>query len=462
MNHRSEKTGAELNGASRMMNNDKWENSKKSMRGIKIRNFNFIMAVMTCIIYVMLLFLTVTIYQNHDNLEEATEQVRLYAETGEPKYMQAYFAEVNETRSRDLALEELMQRNVADSLEDELTQALYWSNALMEIECYAMRLTAEAYQTNAADLPGEVSKVILTEKDARLSRDQMEQKGRTLVFDDTYKRHKDRIYAHLDTLVEEILTQTQGAITEEDMKLSDSLGKQRIMITVLFILNLIMFGFIIMLVIRPLQIYIGNIQNDTLIDIVGAYEFKYLALTYNNIYEINAENKKNLRYNAEHDDLTGVLNRSSFETITGYLRKSRIPMALLIVDVDRFKTVNDTYGHEVGDAVLKKVAGLLQQDTRSGDKVIRYGGDEFIVILTEITAEGSGVIDRKIAEMNKILLNPSDGLPAVSLSVGIAFSETGYDETLFKKADAALYRIKNQGRCGCGFADDVMPERQRN
>lgn len=451
---------------------DKWEAKKRDIRGIKIRNFNFIMIVITCFIYGLLIFLTMKGYESYTNLEKSTqryiscqqiaeqlrngsdyltEQIRFYAETGNPEYVQAYFKEANETRRRDRAVEQLRQMGVDDSLEVELTEAMHWSKDLMNIECYSMRLTAEAYGTDINELPGEVQRITLSKKDAAMSAAEKEKKGRNLVFNVTYKEYKDNIYIHLDNLVQQILLQTQGRITDNTLVLSQILARQRVMITILFILNLIMFGCIIVLVVRPLQIYIGNIKEDTLFDIVGSYEFKYLALTYNSIYEINEESKKTLRYHAEHDELTGVLNRKAFDGLTRYLAKVQIPMALLIVDVDRFKTVNDNYGHETGDAVLKKVAHLLQSHTRSNDQVIRYGGDEFVVIMTDITADNAYVITEKVTEINEILMAPLDGLPAVSLSAGAAFSEEGYNPEVFKKADEALYQIKMQDAVDVNF-----------
>lgn len=458
---------------------NKWEIEKENLQGIKIRNFNFTMIIVTCIIYIFLLFLTMNTYRNYKNLETSTqnyitcenaaeqlrsgsdyltEQVRYFAETGNMEYVQAYFKEANETKRRDNALQELMGVGAEAKFGEQLSVALSWSRELMKTECYSMRLTAEAYSINIADLPKEVQQVELTAADAVLSDEQMEAKGRMLVFDDAYQKHKNSIYENLDELAENVLSKTQSQITENSQALSKSLSEQRTMITVLFVLTLIMFSFIILLVIRPLKIYIYNIQNDTLFDVVGSYEFKYLALTYNNIYEINAENKESLRYNAEHDKLTGVLNRTAFESLTRYLERMEIPMALLIVDVDKFKTVNDTYGHEVGDEVLKKVSKLLQNGTRASDKIVRYGGDEFVIIMSDITPANEDVIRRKIEDFNDALLHPTDGLPAVSISVGVAFAEKGYDEEVFKKADEALYRIKNGGRNGCGFADDGRVE----
>ena len=189
-------------------------------------------------------------------------------------------------------------------------------------------------------------------------------------------------------------------------------------------------------------------------EITGSYEFKYLALTYNDIYELNAANEEMLRYRAEHDPMTGIMNRGAFENLKKLMEVKAIPLAFLIIDVDKFKLVNDNFGHEVGDLVLKKVAKLLQESFRATDYPARIGGDEFAVILTDMTVEMQPVIEGKIQKMNEILMNPEDGLPQVSLSVGGAFSEKGFTEDLYKRADVALYEVKEHGRCGCRFCQE--------
>ncbi len=127
------------------------------------------------------------------------------------------------------------------------------------------------------------------------------------------------------------------------------------------------------------------------------------------------------------------------------------PLALLIIDVDKFKLVNDGYGHEIGDQVLQKVAKLLEDSFRATDFPARIGGDEFAVIVTNVTVEMKSMIENKINSLNEMLLHPTDDLPAVSLSVGGAFSECGFADELYKQADSALYEVKNHGRCGCRF-----------
>lgn len=125
---------------------------------------------------------------------------------------------------------------------------------------------------------------------------------------------------------------------------------------------------------------------------------------------------------------------------------------MILVDVDTFKQVNDTYGHSIGDQILKKVASILRTQFRSVDYVCRIGGDEFAIITVEMTSDLQYTIQNKIDEANEELFHPTDGLPAVSLSVGVAFSDRKDPSgTIFNDADSALYYVKEHGRHACGF-----------
>ena len=158
-----------------------------------------------------------------------------------------------------------------------------------------------------------------------------------------------------------------------------------------------------------------------------------------------------MKYKAEHDALTGVFNRAGFDRIISLLKKEYFPLAFALIDVDSFKMINDTYGHEVGDKVLAKTARMLDRAFCSSDIVFRLGGDEFCVVFNNITADKKDFIIRKIQGINESLQNPIDGLPPVSLSMGVAFSLRGYRDALFNDADRALYEIKKCGKCGVYF-----------
>jgi diguanylate cyclase (GGDEF)-like protein len=175
---------------------------------------------------------------------------------------------------------------------------------------------------------------------------------------------------------------------------------------------------------------------------------------------------------ALHDSLTGLSNRRHFEeTLEAQCRADPagkpLPdgrFALLLVDLDRFKPVNDTLGHPIGDAVLRKVAQRLRHAVRSGDLVARIGGDEFAVIADR---PGEDHAAEKIAgRIVEILSRPYlvDGHVAeLSASVGVALADGNTDaEELIQRADAALYHSKRQGKNQfCLFDGSLTEEMQR-
>ena len=192
-----------------------------------------------------------------------------------------------------------------------------------------------------------------------------------------------------------------------------------------------------------------------MLSIIGSYEFKYLALTYNDIYKLNKVNESMLRKKAEHDPLTGLANRSAFESLQQLLN-SDTPLILFLIDVDYFKGVNDTYGHQTGDQVLIKVATALQKSFRSQDFVMRIGGDEFAAILTNITLKQRPVLERKLEDIRRFLSDTDDGLPAVTLSIGAVYSDAGFSDDLYAQADKVLYHVKEHGRNGYAFYQDIF------
>ena len=211
-------------------------------------------------------------------------------------------------------------------------------------------------------------------------------------------------------------------------------------------------GVVLVLVLKPLERYTKQIMEGRMLNPEGAYDVRYLAEAYNAVYEENQRRSERLRHAAEHDPLTGLLNRGAYDVLSSDYTDHT---ALLLIDVDHFKEVNDTYGHDIGDAVLKKVASLLTSAFRASDYPCRIGGDEFAVIMTGITPDLSHVIEDKIAQLTKGLSESDGKVPPVTLSIGIAFSEElrdrGDDLTVFKAADRALYTIKEAGRNGHQF-----------
>jgi diguanylate cyclase (GGDEF)-like protein len=153
------------------------------------------------------------------------------------------------------------------------------------------------------------------------------------------------------------------------------------------------------------------------------------------------------------DSLTGLYNRSHLmDTLAGEVARSRRhnrPFTLLIMDIDHFKSYNDTFGHLAGDEALRRTGFLLKESIRSCDYAARYGGEEFILILPETGAEDGVEMAERIRNQIAEKEMGSDGNPLkVTISVGVAsFPKDGDDpHSLMKRADAALYEAKRRGR----------------
>lgn len=157
---------------------------------------------------------------------------------------------------------------------------------------------------------------------------------------------------------------------------------------------------------------------------------------------------------ATYDELTQLLNRKAFfqkaEEVIALLRRQQKPFILAMIDLDRFKQINDTYGHLVGDEVLKRVAFIFRQSLkRKVDLVGRYGGDELVVLLPDTSMEEARKLFQKIQRQldAQPLITPSKEKMTASLSIGLVGSNEGETlEELIAKADQKLYQAKSQGR----------------
>ena len=163
--------------------------------------------------------------------------------------------------------------------------------------------------------------------------------------------------------------------------------------------------------------------------------------------------EEELEYMATHDSLTGLPNRTLFTDrltmVLAQARRSQKHLAVMLLDLDYFKNVNDTLGHTVGDQLLRLVGNRLSEVLRKGDTVARIGGDEFLLLLPEIARiEDAIIIAEKILDAFHTAFFFGDHKLLISASIGIAiYPEDGDDaDTLMKNADIAMYRVKDKGR----------------
>ena len=176
------------------------------------------------------------------------------------------------------------------------------------------------------------------------------------------------------------------------------------------------------------------------------------------IKELNEEKLK-VEHLANHDSLTGLaLTRLAYdrlEVAIGLADRSGNKVALLFIDLDKFKAVNDVYGHDAGDCVLKQVANRLNEQVRRSDTVCRIGGDEFLIVLPEVTStsEIEFLCQRLINEVEKTILHKAAKLQ-VSASIGVSFYPDNASDlkSLRNQADMAMYEVKKAGRGSYKFS----------
>jgi len=156
---------------------------------------------------------------------------------------------------------------------------------------------------------------------------------------------------------------------------------------------------------------------------------------------------------ATTDPLTGLANRRSLlqflsMTLATHARNGQ-PVAVLLLDLDHFKGINDTYGHDVGDQTLRVFSQLLRLTLRAGDLVARYGGEEFVLVLPETDATGAMIVAERLSERTRGTVIDSAPGWRLTVSIGIALCASSPDEgteSLLRRADQALYAAKDAGR----------------
>jgi len=221
--------------------------------------------------------------------------------------------------------------------------------------------------------------------------------------------------------------------------------------------------------IRDNGIYQGRIINKTKDDqnipmwitIKPVYDQSENVINYigvqTDLRGLEASNKR-AEYLAYHDTLTGLYNRVSFEELLEHAllgaQRDTAKFAVLFIDLDRFKIINDTLGHDIGDRVLVEAATRLQVALRKSDVVSRWGGDEFVIILEHVVSESLvASVAQKIINIMKEPIHVDEHMLNVTASVGIAlYPEDAQDApTLIKYADSAMYQAKDNGKNDFSF-----------
>lgn len=295
----------------------------------------------------------------------------------------------------------------------------------MNIEYKAMRLVVENTGLSREAWPQEIQDIKLSYTESDLSATGKMRTAQLLVSNNSYQAAKERITNKCQEC-KSLLADTTRNVQGKSIRISKEIVKKlegcmAVLVALIVIISVI----IRKLIVKPLLSYNQSIKNGEIFPVIGAAELQNLAETYNTMYRDIQETQKLIRHEAENDALTELLNRRYFDKILRIYDEGKSSFALILVDIDTFKTVNDTYGHATGD--------------------------EFAIVMVEMTSELKYTVREKINYINQILLNPEDDLPPVSLSAGAAFADReNPGESIFKDADKALYyvseRLRHRGR----------------
>lgn len=364
---------------------------------------------------------------------DLTELARLFIVNQDERFALAYLEEIENTNSQKNALENLQAVcSDKDLALQRLRIAITQAESITQMELYAMRLGYEFMGKSGIlkdEIPQRLREIALKESDKNLSKEEMQAVAIKNIFGNGFLIYKLRINENCNITVNAISEDIKKELDENTEKLGQSLDRLRILILALLIVNIL--------------------------STIGLRDFKKVTQSYNEMYERGERKRRKLLKNAEYDALTDILNRRAYEQICKNSAEQKGRIALLLIDMDNFKQINDTYGHSGGDTALKTVASILKDTFRDGDYVARIGGDEFAVILADFKPEGYRVISEKINYINE-RLSKINGISGASISVGMAYSATGYSEELYKQADKALYAVKEAGKGNCRIYDSSL------
>ena len=374
-----------------------------------------------------------------------TEQMQVFTVTGNRQYLDNYFTEAKVTRRRENALQVLSQGNTRSDAYLDLSAAMDESVSLMNTEYYAARLTVIAYGLNITDFPEEIQIVQLDAEDLALSQNDPEalkEKAAFMMHGEEYQKSKDKISSNIDKCLQNL----DKEMDEKQKDYADRLSRQLVIeniLTILIVITMLAMVFITYrLVIRPLKYSVDLIRDEQDLPVSGAYEIRFLAKTYNLMHHTNMQSKEKLTYEATHDKLTGLYNRRGYDFLMENVDLET--SALLLFDIDNFKSINDTYGHDAGDRILTRVSDTIFGNFRAQDYICRIGGDEMAVIMGHTDMSLASLIESKVKKINKTLSEKDGQDPSVQVSCGVAFGENGINaETIFKRADTCLYEVKD-------------------
>ena len=454
------------------------ESRKKRIEGIRIQHFYASLMILGCLLTVLIFESTFKIKKNYEKLlfevndfsdctravsdfqtacNYLTQQAQFFSLSCNPVYIGNYFYEYKDLSKREVALQIIEMSHVKDVPYNSIHMAYKESCKLVEKDIYAMRLVSDAINLPASEVPEELSSIVLKDEHRKLSNEEKIKTAQNMLFSQEYNDITRRVAEHIVVIFSSLTGSHVQKNTSANRIITRHFVIQIFMEIIMFVVCILLYSLLVWFVLIPLQKNYSSITKNQKMELIGAREVLHIAKAYNGLYEKNQITTQVLKHKAEHDNLTGLINRNAFDKIKDLLSSIEEPIAYVILDIDFFKNVNDEYGHPTGDLVLKTVAEILKEQFRSNDYIIRTGGDEFVIIMTKFSSIEilTKRIKEKIENINGLLRTAPGGIPVVSVSAGVAFSQKGYSTSLENEADVALYNVKGNNHCGVAFYDEI-------
>lgn len=228
-----------------------------------------------------------------------------------------------------------------------------------------------------------------------------------------------------------------------------------IFVVTLFSISLVLYIMLKKEFITPLDDFVSQVDtimshNDLRKEIVlntSIAELYHLKKIFNKLRKQLADSFDSMQTSAEVDELTGAHNRLKLNQVLSQYAQSRLSASIILFDLDKFKPINDTYGHDVGDEVLKRFVSVIRQNLKGRDYLFRMGGDEFMAMLPHTSADDARLIAKQIeSELLSTPLVSESGIITIECSYGIAYSDDmphTFNE-LFRNADQSMFSNKKE------------------
>jgi len=440
------------------------EKGNRKYKAISIRTFGIIMIVVAFIMAIILQYSVHDVKVASDRTQEMSdiyidgqislvnmktssdamvERVRTFVATGDIRYLEEYIDNLSDAESRAKTLDEIVEKLNGTSSHDQIQLVMKEIDNMIEAEMHSLKLALTGYEIDETKYTDKLILPELSDEESKLSHEQMIDKANELLFNEEYQIYRNQFADNIEQCIRSLSEYTSLHRQDSYDTITYYQNNQRIAITIsliLVILDVIVFW---IFVVKPISNNVAHINKNEYLEVRGLKDVQIMADAYNRMYDRIEKDKEKLSYEASHDSLTGLLNRNAYNLSQSDLDDTNF--CFILLDVDDFKGFNDTFGHDVGDKVLQKIARVLSSNARSEDYVFRLGGDEFAIVLQGVKEENRNIIEKKMEKVRNDLLIKDDDTPVIKISLGATFSSGKLDmDRIYKEADVALYRAKEE------------------